>query len=218
VEELRIRSPADDSRHVRERPASQGRYGFRNPFPPTVKVMSMSAELYTYKDMVDDAMRRSRETGKPVVFENEGPGHARIVIDSMLENSAKTLAVVAGQLDNAVWSARSIANFLTAHPEATVQVILDECNGDRVPANSALLGLSPTDQSRVQIRRLPWQLEGHFFVADEQHVRLEYNKQTQEASITFGDPTGAGKSASELFSAIWQLAKPCPIQLSELHS
>lgn len=166
----------------------------------------MSTELHAYRELVKNAMRQAAETRRPVVFENEGPQHAHIVIEAMLADSARTLDIAAGTLDREVWHTRSIQAFLDRSPDARVRVALD-CEDDGIPENSALHGLKRAG-TRVEVRHLEWPLDGHLFVADGKHVRLEYDKDTQEASVTFGDSDGAGRRATDLFEDIWSASKP----------
>lgn len=166
----------------------------------------MTTELHSYKELVQNAMRHAADTHEPVVFENEGPQHAQIVIDAMLADSRSTLDIAAATLDREVWQAKSLQAFLDRNPEARVRVVLD-CQDNRIPDSSALRALK-RQEGRIEVKHAPWPMENHLFVADRKHVRLEYDTETQEASVTFGDPVEAGAEAMSIFEDVWSAAKP----------
>ena len=181
-------------------------YDFIHRRQAASRIMGMTTELHSYRELVQNAMRQAADTRQPVVFENEGPQHAHIVIEAMLADSSATLDIAAGGLDREVWQAKSLQAFLDRSPHARVRVALD-CDEPVVPEGSALHDLKRVDE-RIEVRHYPWPLDGHLFVADQKHVRLEYDKETREASVTFGDPNGTGRKASVLFEEMWSAAKP----------
>lgn len=163
--------------------------------------MSEASDLRLYKESVVDAMRRSLETGATEVFENKGPDHARIVLQVMLDSAESSVDLVADCMDAEVWPADQLHGFLNRCPTAVVRAVLT-CDAT-LPERSLARMLA--DQSRVTVRHFPVQVAKHFCVVDERHVRLEYDKDTREASVTFSDPRGIGAKASSLFEKLWEV-------------
>jgi hypothetical protein len=163
--------------------------------------MIITIDLRSYKAMVLEKLRLSR-TGKPQVFENSGPDHARVVIGVLVGDCSKTLDILSGELVNDVWSAHSIREFLARGGEsARIRVLLDDIPSDLIPKTSALFGLE--DDPRIMVRRLGSPFAAHLCIGDKKHIRLEYKKSTCEASITFGDEQGVGKHITEMFTDLW---------------
>lgn len=160
----------------------------------------MKTDLRVYREAVLAAMADS--AAKPVVFENEGPDHAKIVLDVMMESSGHHLDIVAGRMDTC-WSADKLRAFLDRSDEET-RVILDDCPIGSVPETSALSKLR--DHPRVAIRWLPSPFDYHFSVADSRDIRVEYDREARKASITFGDEGGAGLRVTRLFNSLWAVA------------
>jgi hypothetical protein len=156
--------------------------------------------LRFYRESVLAAMADS--TTRPVVFENEGPDHARIVLDVMMESSSRHLDILAGRMDTC-WSADKLRAFLDRSDSET-RIILDDCEVGSVPDASVLSKLQK--HPRLTIRWLPNPFDHHFCVADGRHVRVEYDRETRKASITFGDPQSSGQRVCRLFNSLWMIA------------
>ncbi len=165
--------------------------------------MSMAAELRRYQSQVEEAMSRALATGKPEVFENEGPEHARIVLDTMLEHAKSSLDVVASSMDKRVWSQVQLQRLVERISNGHIRVMLPKFS-DRVPENSALYGLVPHPQ--IEVRRLPLDMDAHFAVVDQSHVRFEFDCATRTASVSFGNPD-SGLTLTNVFERLWKLAR-----------
>lgn len=174
----------------------------------------MSTDLRTYKARVLEAMRRANSTHQPEVFENSGPDHARIVLDVMLENASQSVDVITSRMHESVWSEQSVKGFLSRNPEGRIRVLLDDAPLGQIPKGSLLHGI--LHERQVDARWLSIPLSNHACVTDGSHVRLEYDKQTREASITFGDPNGVGGRVVEIFETLWSCASPAPVETHAL--
>jgi hypothetical protein len=169
-------------------------------------ISTMNSELRDYRNMVTDAMRQAFDSGKPRVFENEGPDHARVVLEVMLANSSQQLDIVAGQMDADVWPVNELIAFLERNEEAQIRLVLDDLPEGKLPAKCAAKDLARYSD-RIFVRHFAHNLNLHLCVADRKHVRLEYDRSSKEASITFGDPKVAGLKADEVFQKVWALSK-----------
>lgn len=166
--------------------------------------MSAAAELRQYQARVEEAMAHALSSHEPEIFENEGPEHARIVLDTMLNNAHDTLDVVAGSMDHCAWSVQQLRRFLDQSPRSRARVLLT-ADVNNLPETSVLRDIK--HHHRVDIRPLPLNIGRHFAIVDGQHVRLEYNLATRAASVTFADPGGVGRAVSSLFDRLWGAAE-----------
>lgn len=156
-------------------------------------------DLRAYRAMVVAALSQARAEGKAVTFSNTGPAHAAVVLEVMVDASSRTLDVISGVLDKAAWSPDSLHRFLQG--KGRLRILLDEVPDGNLPPNSAALDLLK-EGADVEIKCLPKPLGMHLCIADGEHIRLEHQQKTCEATVTFGDKK-FGSLATQVFENAW---------------
>jgi len=161
----------------------------------------MAFDSETYRAFVESEMKMALAGKGPRVFGNRGELYARIVTDVMIENTKSRLAFLCGYMSASVYDPARLIEFLNK-PNTSVRVILD--GPPRAEAIDSALAHLGDLRSRVQLKKIPYQLGFHFGVADDCHVRREQDIKDRVASVVFGDKAMAS-AALTTFEKLWHL-------------
>lgn len=161
--------------------------------------MTTNFDLRSYRTMLLAAMAEARADGAPATFSSTGLAHAGVVLEVMIEDSSKSLDVISGFLNRSAWSSNSLRGFLRRG--GRLRVLLDEVPSGELPTDSALWEIQ--HEEHVQVRRLNRPLGMHLCIADGQHVRLEHEQRSCEATVTFHD-RDFGSRATAVFESVWE--------------
>jgi hypothetical protein len=161
-----------------------------------------------YRALVESVMRDVLLGGDcvPRVFENSGKHHARVVVDTMLDNARSHVFIYSKNMNVSTFDAKRVRSFLGRAPDARIRVIV-ESKDVYDSAESALRELKDlVGTPQFQVRYLHGDTLNHITIVDSQHVRIEKNHDERTATVGFGQPDLA-QSATKIFDALWPAAQ-----------
>ncbi len=150
----------------------------------------------------------SGEAGSDRVFSNSGAEHAKIVLETMLENAHEHVDIFSHQLGRSVWQPHWFNNLLHRSPDIRIRILVD-ADGEISGPTSALSSLWHTNQSNnFIVHRCNHAASGpHVTIVDDQHVRLERDHELMQAAVAFG-ASDLGQAASRMFENLWLMSEP----------
>jgi len=161
--------------------------------------------LVEYRKLVEQVMLdvRSGRAGLARAFSNSGEDHARIVLDTMIDNAQSEICVYSERMHTAVFDSARLRAFLDRAPTATIRVVLEsDAVGD---ADCALTPLKDQiDAGRIQVVTMKLGTVRHVAVVDGQHIRLEQDHAARKAVVAFGMPSLA-EASLKLFGLFWPI-------------
>lgn len=156
-------------------------------------------------------VREMSMASEPRALFNSSTVHAGIVIARILEVSKSRVAIVAGELRQAVYDQpdvlRGLSNFLKREG-STIDVICErEPAADNAFLDTIKTTLGVKTRSRFGFYRLPagFHAKSHFSVGDGRHLRLESDCDKTEATVVFNDEK-SGERVVSLFEAMKRLS------------
>lgn len=151
--------------------------------------------LVEYRQLVEQVMldARSGRAGLGRVFANSGEAHARVVLDTMVDNAQNELCIYSERMHRAVFDADRIRAFLTRSPNALIRVVLEfDAIGQPDCALTSLQDQIDAGRIEVSVKKLAG--VAHVAVVDGQHVRLERDHIARTATVAFGHAALAAAS------------------------
>lgn len=156
-----------------------------------------------YLDRVDRAAKR--RNGE--VFLNSSLGHSIVIVERMIADAYRSVAILSRSLDPKVYGRNQILEatrrFLDEKPRK-MRLLLENRDLQMLAENPFLNKFK--DDPCVEIRFVPTDIEKtykfHFLVTDGESYRFEPDKATSSAVVAFGDAEGA-RNLEDFFSSLW---------------
>src|ERR1700752_240741 len=167
-------------------------------------------ELTAYRDFVADALVRSLDLPEGVIFGNSTAEHARVVMDTIIDNARNELKLMARALSSEVHDPYHLQKALQNSKDLGVQVIVEVADPFTC-GNSALSALTNDvdARTRIEVRQLKQPSVTHLAVADGTLARIEQDQTERRAIIVFNNEELAGQ-ALRRFNEIWSGCTPIP--------
>jgi hypothetical protein len=166
--------------------------------------MTDTMTLDEYRELVTAVMRDSlTENSGARTFENFGLPHARVVLDTMLENAKSGIEVYSNNLNKAAFNMELIMAFLARSAEGQVKILVETPDVFKDP-ESALFSVKDLALGRIQVKYTT-ERAGHLAIIDHAHVRIETSHEDATANVAFGSRALA-QEASVAFYKLWEAA------------
>ena len=128
-------------------------------------------ELTAYRDFVADALVRSLDLPEGVIFGNSTAEHARVVMDTIIDNARNELKLMARALSSEVHDPYHLQKALQNSKDLGVQVIVDPALGDAgevrtlgmvfVDTRKEILPFERLQETAMRARQCSWQEPRH---------------------------------------------------------
>jgi hypothetical protein len=167
---------------------------------------SEASDIPEFTVVVRRLMKEAKRDHIACSFDNLGPAHARVVVNTMIENAERSVCIFARELSREVYDASVLKEFLARCSQGVVRIVVE----NRAATNSATSALpdlqAEINQGRIYLHTLDCS-DGvdhdgeNLCIVDNLHVRFEENQTSREATVFFGD-SEIGIMAADRFRAI----------------